>query len=227
MDRSETLTELAPALVKAQAEMSGAKKDSTNPHFRSSYADLASVWAAVRGPLTSNGLAVIQSPRLEQAEGDVKGEVFISVETLLIHTSGEWISDTLAVPLGAVTAQGVGSAITYARRYALGAICGIAPEDDDGNQASIGVPAVTGRQKSKAQKPAGATISEAQQRTLIDTAKQHGWDEVTLGAHLLSVGIERRSQIKRSQFDDILASVESGPDVLELTPPVDDEEPVL
>ena len=133
MTTSETINELATALSKAQAEMAGAKKDSTNPHFRSSYADLASVREACWGPLTKHGLSVVQSPRLVAA-GD--GLWVLELETRLLHTSGQWIADTAATPLSKADAQGVGSATTYLRRYALAAFAGIAPEDDDGNAAS-------------------------------------------------------------------------------------------
>lgn len=123
-----SLKNLAGALCKAQAEMEGAKKDALNPHFRNKYADLASVWEAIRGPLTKNGLSVVQL--LRSVQGGVE------VETILLHSSGERISDVFAMPASKADAQGYGSAATYARRYALMALVGVAPEDDDGNAAS-------------------------------------------------------------------------------------------
>ena len=132
MTRSDTINELATAMAKAQAEIVGAKKDSENPHFRSRYADLASVRDACVGPLTKHGLSVLQFPRLVGL-GD--GAWAVELETTLLHTSGQWMTDTLAVPVTKVDAQGVGSAITYARRYALAAVTGVAPEDDDANAA--------------------------------------------------------------------------------------------
>jgi hypothetical protein len=139
MTRSESIIELAVALSKAQAEMGGAKKDSTNPHFKSKYADLASVVDASLPALNKHGIAVVQFPRLVHAGGT---DWLVEVETQLIHTSGQFVADTLALPVTKVDAQGVGSAITYARRYALGAIASVAPEDDDGN-AAIGQPSST------------------------------------------------------------------------------------
>lgn len=133
MNTSEQINELAGALSKAQAEMHGAKKDATNPHFRSNYADLASVWEACRAALTKHGLSVLQSPRATPQNGS---GWCVEVETRLLHTSGQWMADTLTVPVGKADAQGVGSAVTYARRYALSAFVGVAPEDDDGNAAS-------------------------------------------------------------------------------------------
>lgn len=128
LNRSGEIDKLAAALVKAQATMAGAKKDSENPHFKNAYADLASVWDAVRKPLTDNGLAVVQFPRTVENGAEI--------ETTLLHTSGQYMRDVLWVPASKQDAQGLGSAITYGRRYALMAVCGIAPVDDDGNAAA-------------------------------------------------------------------------------------------
>jgi hypothetical protein len=126
--RSASIAALAAALAKAQGEMAGAAKDKTNPHFKSSYADLASVWDACRGPLSANGLAVLQPCYA------VGGRV--TVTTILAHSSGEFIEVDLVMTATQATPQGIGSAITYARRYALSSMVGVAPEDDDGNAAS-------------------------------------------------------------------------------------------
>jgi hypothetical protein len=134
--RSAEIAKLAAALCKAQAAMGGAKKDSTNPHFKNAYADLASIWEAVRKPLTDNGLAVVQFPRTV-GNG-------VEVETMLVHASGEYMRDVLWLPVLKMDAQGVGSAITYGRRYALMSVTGIAPIDDDGNAASEHKPGVPG-----------------------------------------------------------------------------------
>jgi hypothetical protein len=132
MTSSENVNELATALAKAQGQISGAKKDAENPHFRSKYADLASVWDACREALTKNGLAIVQMPRGVHIEGGWA----VEVETRMLHTSGQFMSETLTVPVTKPDAQGIGSAVTYARRYALAAFVGVAPEDDDGNAAS-------------------------------------------------------------------------------------------
>lgn len=116
------------AFVKAQAAFQVAIKDSTNPHFKSKYADLASCIDSVTPALNSNGLGLMQV--LHDAEGGV------CVETTLVHTGGHVISGgKLFVPASKQDAQGYGSALTYARRYSLMALCGHAPEDDDGNSA--------------------------------------------------------------------------------------------
>lgn len=132
MNKSEAVNELFAAMAKAQAEMTGAKKDSTNPHFKSAYADLASVREASLPYMNKHGLSVMQFPRLVTAG---EHEWVVEVETMVTHTSGQFISDTLGVIVTKADAQGIGSAITYARRYALGAIAGVAPEDDDANAA--------------------------------------------------------------------------------------------
>jgi hypothetical protein len=128
MNKSESIKELASALSKAQAMIEGAIKDKTNPAFRSKYADLGACWDACRDPLTKHGLSVMQLPMI--------GEGSVRLETILMHSSGEFISSEMQIPVSKHDAQGYGSALTYARRYALCAFVGIAPEDDDGNGAS-------------------------------------------------------------------------------------------
>ena len=128
MNKSEAINELAAALAKAQAKIEGAIKDRTNPAFRSQYADLGAVWDAIRGPLTENGLSIAQFPRAVQNG--------VEVETLLMHASGQFVSDVFWVPCAKADAHGYMAAATYARRGALSAIAGVAPVDDDGNEAS-------------------------------------------------------------------------------------------
>lgn len=125
---SPSLASLGPALVKAQAHIKGAVKDSTNPFFKSRYADLSSVWEACREALNSNGLSVTQFPGYQDGVA--------TVTTILLHSSGEWIKGTAGAPLKSADAQGVGSAVTYLRRYALAAVAGVVQEDDDGQSAS-------------------------------------------------------------------------------------------
>jgi hypothetical protein len=127
-EQSEQIGELAKALAVAQGKITGALKDSSNPFFKSRYADLASVWDACRGPLSDNGLAVVQL-----TESDDAG---VYVSTTLAHSSGQWIRSRLRLTPKDSTPQGMGSAITYGRRYALAAIVGVAQVDDDGNAAS-------------------------------------------------------------------------------------------
>jgi hypothetical protein len=132
-DTSPTIAALAKALSAAQGEVEGAVKGKANPAFRSKYADLAAVWDACREALTKHGLAIVQSPG-PCADGRME------MTTMLAHASGEWMRGTLTIPLAKVDAQAYGSATTYARRYALAAFVGVAPEDDDGNAAAAAAP---------------------------------------------------------------------------------------
>ena len=131
MDTTNTGTpKLNEALAKAQQQMRSAAKDSLNPHFKSRYADLSAVWEAWREVGPALGLAIIQTP-VDGPEGK------LVLETVLLHSSGEERRSRLTFPVGQQTPQGYGSALTYARRYALSAMVGIvADEDDDGNEAS-------------------------------------------------------------------------------------------
>lgn len=127
MNKSDSIKSLAIALCKAQGEMSGASKGANNPFFKSKYADLSAVVQAVKEPFANNGLSYVQFP-IEQGGR-------IGVETILMHDSGEYLSNEFTVQLSKQDAQGAGSAITYCRRYALQSIAGIPSEDDDGNGA--------------------------------------------------------------------------------------------
>ena len=120
---------IATAFVKAQKEFGPALKSSTNPHFKSKYADLSACVEAVIDALNNNGIGMMQK-LYENATG-------VSVETIFLHESGETLEcGVLHVPASKQDPQGYGSALTYARRYSLMSACGIAPEDDDGNMAS-------------------------------------------------------------------------------------------
>lgn len=129
LETSESIAKIATSLSKAQGSMRAAIKDTVNPHFRSRYADLAGVWDACREALSLNGLAVVQTP------GEIS-ERSITLTTLLCHESGEWMRSAFTIPVSKADAQGVGSAVTYARRYALAAMVGIVQDDDDGNAAT-------------------------------------------------------------------------------------------
>jgi len=125
MNKSDSIKNLAIAMCKAQGEMGGAHKGADNPFFKSKYADLGAVVHAIKEPFTSNGLSYVQFPIEEGGR--------IGVETILMHESGEWLSNSFTVQLSKQDAQGAGSAITYCRRYGLQSIAGIPSEDDDGN----------------------------------------------------------------------------------------------
>ena len=150
MNKSESIKSLSVAMCKAQGEMGGAVKDANNPFFKSKYADLSAVVQAVKDPFANNGLSYVQFPIEESGR--------IGVETILMHESGEWLSNSFTVQLPKQDAQGAGSAITYCRRYALQAIAGIPSEDEDGNNAS--------KQSNKKDTPS------ANDKTWIDAVKE-------------------------------------------------------
>jgi len=127
MMQSEQINELMTALSKAQGIMKPAIKDSTNPHFKSSYADLASVWEACRDALSKNGLAITQTM-------DLLGDKQVLV-TMLGHISGQFIKSAIALPIQRPGSQELGSCLSYCRRYALAAMVGVYQDDDDGEKA--------------------------------------------------------------------------------------------
>jgi hypothetical protein len=134
MDRSENIGQLAKALAAAQSEMRTATKGANNPFFKSRYADLVEIMEVCRVPLTKNGLAISQLPSTTM----IDGKVGVTVLTILMHASGEWIAEALTLFPKVPDPQGIGGAITYAKRYGLQAITGVVAEneDDDGNAAS-------------------------------------------------------------------------------------------
>ena len=134
MNSSTEIKDLAAAMAKFQAELKPAIKGNTNPYFKSRYADLQACWHCCREALVKNGLSVVQGSR------ESNGEI-VTVDTRLMHASGQWIESSLTMKPAKADPQGVGSAVTYARRYALSAILGIvADEDDDGNAATHNAP---------------------------------------------------------------------------------------
>jgi hypothetical protein len=142
--KSDQIGDLATALSKAQAEISGAKADSTNPFFKSSYADLASVWEAIRVPFSKNGLSV------SQIEDFVDGKSLLI--TVLLHSSGQFLTGTREIKFVKDDPQGYLAGLTYARRGSLSALAGVAQVDDDGNEAS-------------GKKPVGSCVGGSFQKT--------------------------------------------------------------
>lgn len=126
--QSENINELACALSKAQGEMKNASKDGLNPHLKSKYATLGSIWEACREPLSRHGLSASQ---LLNQEGEN-----VLLTTILMHSSGQWIKSTVSVIAGKPTPQALGSSITYMRRYSLASIIGITAGDDDDAEES-------------------------------------------------------------------------------------------
>lgn len=147
IEHSESIAKLATALCAVQSQLSAVQTDSSNPHYKSRYASLEAVLAAVRAPMTSAGLAFVQAP------GAIVDNM-LDVTTMLMHgPSGEWLRSTLPVPLARRDPQAVGSGITYACRYSLMSMLGIAPSDDDGEGAGRSPPIKNGARPATSIEP--------------------------------------------------------------------------
>ena len=133
MKTSENICDIATALSGCQSEMGSAEMGADNVFFNSKYANISDVLKAIKQPLANHGLSFVQTPVHHENEA--------GVVTRLMHTSGQWIESTLWLPVGKPDAQGVGAAITYARRYALQSILGVPAADDDAN--SVSQPSIT------------------------------------------------------------------------------------
>lgn len=195
-ETSATTAKLEEALAKAQASFHAAAKDATNPHFGSKYADLASIMEACRAALTSNGIAVTQWPvhRDDQRLGIITR----------LAMGGEWMQSTWSIPVSKGDAQGYGSAVTYARRYALAAAVGVvADEDDDGNAASE-------KPKQEAKKAPTATSSRTTSTkpgpdtSAMTPEQREGWEmEIQLAA---SIGLDELRKLS----DDMSTRLTAG-----------------
>ena len=155
--QSETIGKLAEALSKAQGAMTNAAMDGKNPAFKragqdSRYATLTAVWDACRKPLADNGLAVVQAFRVDESG-------MLLLVTKLVHTSGEWMVSEYPVTPTQNTPQGLGSAVTYARRYTLSSLVGVVADDDDDGNAASGQQAPAQRQTNGNGKPAPVQVA--------------------------------------------------------------------
>jgi hypothetical protein len=213
--RSESIKELVTALSKAQSEIKPAIKDAKNPHFKSDYATLAAAWEACREPLTKNGLAVIQLPDGNQ------------LITVLAHVSGEFISTVTPICIGQSNnpAQAYGSALTYARRYALMAIVGVAPDDDDGNTAGEKTNAPPQQAKFQAPpKTAQKNPLEGALKRLFASAPRFGWTADDIGKYAKEkLGVDSRAKLTAAQINAILKHMNDNPNLLPAEQPPPEE----
>jgi len=204
VNKSENITNLAVALAKFQAEVTQPKKTATNPHFRSKYATLDEIINTVKPVLAKHGLSYMQS-----CGGD--GER-ITITTLLMHESGEWIeSEPLVLKADKISPQGAGSAITYGRRYMLSAVLGVASEeDDDGNAAEGGSKANNNASQANGQGN-GQKLSEKQVSRLWAIAKHAGVDIADVKkAMLKDYGVTQAEDMKKEQYDALCARLEKA-----------------
>ena len=183
MRSSENIEKLAEALCAAQGEMGGAVKGSANPFFKSSYADLTSVIKAIKEPCQNNGLSYVQLPH--------RSDSSIGVVTRLIHTSGQWLENDFTLPMVKSDPQAAGSAITYARRYALQALFGIPAVDDDGESAMI-----------RGDKP--SVIDESQLAVIFDLLEKTDSD---INKFCEAFGVKGVEEMLSSQFDKAMSQL--------------------
>ena len=189
-------TNIYQAFIAAQKAFGPALKTSTNPHFRSRYADLSACVEAVIDSLNNNGIGLIQTTH--------ECETGVTVETILVHESGATMSSGLLhLPASKQDCQGYGSALSYARRYSLMAICGIAPEDDDGNRASKPIEVRAVEVKADVKEPAKKsrigkvvydirTLSDEQQAPAAEYLKQHSCEySEGLGVWICPIKLQR------------------------------------
>jgi hypothetical protein len=181
MSESQTLGKLAEALAKAQAQMGPALKAAKNPFFKSTYARLEDVIEAIRVPLSDNGLSWVQ-PIEEEGE-------YTYLVTKLMHTSGEWISGRLKLLLNKRDMQSTGAAITYAKRFSLSAMVGLAEEDDDGADG------------------------DDKQKKFLALVKKSGWSNVELGqavARLSHGKASKASQLSDEEFNELCRELDKS-----------------
>jgi len=189
-NQSTEIKDLAAALAKAQAEIKPAKKDTDNPFFKSKYADLASVQDACMSHLTKNGLSVVQTIQ------------YVGTETLLVttllHTSGQWVRSTAPVKPTKNDPQGLGSALTYMRRYSLAALVGVAQEDDDGNNAS----------NAKKKEDFSMGYDDEQNKQAQDYALKYiaGCASAELVDTFMTKNKNKLNKLPKELYDDVLAA---------------------
>lgn len=195
--KPDDIKQIAAALSKFQGEMEAAKKDKTNPHYKSSYADLRSIWDVIREPLAKNGLAVVQCPRLLE-------DNFVLITTVY-HTSGQSLRSEYPINPVQNNPQGIGSALTYARRYGLSSMLGVVSEDDDGNAASgKGAPADKKAPPKAKPKASPGCINRDQQVRLFAIAGEAGKEKSEIKEYLEETwGLKSSGEIKTKDYEKI------------------------
>lgn len=205
MKQSESIANLATALVAVQGHVSPVIKDRQNPHFKNNYATLDAIMENVRLLLAGHGLSVIQGGAgpVSNNDGNIVG---VSVETVLVHTSGEWVTSTFVLPIEKPSAQAVGSAITYGRRYGISALLALSTEEDDDGQIAS--------QPPKAARPAPAKAAPAPRRSAADihlpgtSAKLNGHGGKRIGDMTTADLTEVMAGLKATgKFADIIENI--------------------
>jgi hypothetical protein len=185
----EPLDQLAAAMIAVQSEIKPAPESGRNPHLKTRYSTLEDIWSVCRGPLARHGLTVIQAP-----QGAEEG--WLSLETILLHKSGQRISSVIRVPVGKHDIQAFGGALTYARRYALAAMIGVTSGEDDDGESAKGLPAQQPpeRQSGPEARPEAESRSDRQ-------AARVGAPDATAGQSLICTGAECGKSLTKGQHD--------------------------
>lgn len=229
MNKSEQTNELSAAMAKAQAEMKIAEKNGLNPHFKNHFSTIADIWKASVPALSKNGLSVVQS-----TEATDDGRCFLV--TLLLHTSGQWISGRYPIISMKQDPQSLKSAITYAKRATWDAMVGLASEedDDDGNAASESEQkrAAPASKSPNPQQGSGDPkgISDAQIKRLYAICKAKGWTESQLKSYMQhAMGFDSTRMLDRKQYDDLCHTIETKnfTEVMRSKQPQDDGPPPM
>lgn len=197
MNKSESIKNLAIALSKFQGEVENPTNTAENPFFKSKYAPLEEVLNTVRPILSKHGLSIVQAPSTEENN--------ITISTTLVHESGEYMEfPKLSLKMDKVTAQGAGSAITYARRYAISAILGISSEDDDdGNQAE---------KDSKGQRNNNSNLSDAQIKRLYAIGFSRGISKDTINRSIKQDYKKNNpANLTKKEYDELCNRLEKQP----------------
>lgn len=207
MNQSEHINELATALAKCQGEMEPAIKDSINPHFKSKFATLYSIWQACRKPLSNNGLSIVQTMDFIEDK--------LCLTTKLLHSSGQWMSSVTPVVSARNDAQGIGSALSYFKRYSLSALLGIctADEDDDGESA-MPKSKETKNDYKEFKKEKVELINRDQIKELFDLTDI--CDPVYMEkvfSHLNSLGISSLDYIRQDMFLKVITGMKKNAEV--------------
>jgi hypothetical protein len=200
---SPSLAKLAPALALVQESMEPVVKDRANAHFKFKYATLDAIMEAVRAPLAKAGLVVVQGGRIREG-----GSTLLEVETLLIHTSGEWVANYTTVPIAKADPQGMGAALTYGRRYGMSALLVLATEDDNdaeprGNAAPAKSEFVAPKTPPKASKTQIADIGALTSVLIADGTPSDEIEKWMLNAF----GTVSASEMTRENADRCLAKL--------------------
>jgi len=209
MKTSQTIKEIVPALIRAQRVIKPIPKKGENPHFRSEYAEYDDVIEEIKKALNENHVWVSHPSHITET-----GQLVM--ETIFIHMSGEWVSTELPVINKAGTDQGLGSSITYTKRYSVLSLAAVGTADDDGNAATgTSVPSPKKEdakpKSSDSNQHSAAIVTEAQVKRLFAIANAHKWSNDRVKETMkLRYGIESTKELNKFNYDHLIGLIEKG-----------------